>query len=179
MAFRGCGPPSRRRGLVTAGLGRHGNRSPDTRTRPRGASLHALRRRMTEPEARTRRPKIATVGAPRGARSRSQGDARRLASASACRSTPGVLRKHPAPSRRSTPRHAGKELACPRESGGERGARARISSGRRSFGCLTSEEFDAGREQPRALDAASDACAAIALALCGRGRNGGAANPDG
>ena len=41
--------------------GRHGNRSPDTRTRPRGASLHALRRIMPEPEARTRGPKIATV----------------------------------------------------------------------------------------------------------------------
>src|SRR3989442_3370485 len=54
VVFRGCR-------LVTDSLGRHGNRSPDTRTRPRGASLHALRRRMTEPEARTRRPKIATV----------------------------------------------------------------------------------------------------------------------
>src|SRR5439155_26045528 len=40
-------------------LGRHGNRSPDTRTRPRRASLHALRRRMPEPDARTRRPTIA------------------------------------------------------------------------------------------------------------------------
>jgi hypothetical protein len=47
---------------------------------------------MPKPEARTRRPQIATVGAPRGARPRSQGDARRLASASACRSTPGVPR---------------------------------------------------------------------------------------
>src|SRR5712692_3281452 len=55
----GSGVPRLR--LVTASPGRHGNRSPDTRTRPRGASLHALRRRMPEPEARTRRPKIATV----------------------------------------------------------------------------------------------------------------------
>src|SRR5712692_8470074 len=54
VVFRGCR-------LVTGGPGRHGNRSPDTRTRPRGASLHALRRIMPEPEARTRRPKITTV----------------------------------------------------------------------------------------------------------------------
>src|SRR6266849_623546 len=49
---------------------------------------------MPEPETRTRTPTIATGGAPRGARSRSQGDARRLASASACRAacTPGVPR---------------------------------------------------------------------------------------
>src|SRR6266568_3012658 len=54
VVFRGCR-------LVTGGPGRHGNRSPDTRTRPRGASLHALRRIMPKPEARTRRPKITTV----------------------------------------------------------------------------------------------------------------------
>src|SRR6266851_4625475 len=62
----GSGVPRLRPALAKAGArnrspGRHGNRSPDTRTRLRGASLHALRRRMTEPEARTRRPKIATV----------------------------------------------------------------------------------------------------------------------
>src|SRR5216684_6278027 len=125
VVFRGCR-------LVTDSLGRHGNRSPDTRTRPRGASLHALRRRMPEPEARTRRPKNRHGGAPRGARPRSQGDARRLASVSACQShgTPGVSRVS-AFTRvltRYAPRAVsalyspsfGEGIACPRESGGER-----------------------------------------------------------
>jgi hypothetical protein len=66
VAFRG-GARNRR-------PGRHGNRSPDTKTRLRGASLHALRRRMPEPETRTRRPKIATAERREARVSRSQGE---------------------------------------------------------------------------------------------------------
>jgi hypothetical protein len=98
-------------------LGRHGNRSPDTTTRPRGASLHALRRIMPEPEARTRRPKIATaerrearVPDRKGTRGASQAPRR-----AARNGTPGVPRKHPAPSRRSTP--SGEEGFTPRRRG--------------------------------------------------------------
>ena len=124
--------------------GRHGNRSPDTTTRLRGASLHAFRRRMPEPETRTRMPKNRHGGAPRGARPRSQGDARRLASASACRvmCTPGVPRV--SAFTRVLTRYAPRAVSAlySPSLGGTRtrigGARARMVSGRRSVGCLTS-----------------------------------------
>ena len=124
----GSGVPRLR--LATAGSGGTGTAR---RTLGPGREEHRCTRSggndgdgSADPEAQNRHG-----GAPRGARPRSQGDARRLASASACRARhAGVPRKHPAPSRRSASPRSGGRKACPRESG--EGTRRPRASGQRA-----------------------------------------------
>ena len=103
------------------GPGRHGNRPPDTRTRLRGASLYALRGTMPGRERGPGGPKSPRWSAERRASPIARGrGAPRKRPGVPTHGTPGVRRKHPAPSPACSrsPRRSGEKR--PRESGGMR-----------------------------------------------------------